>query len=193
MEWTTDKECVLEAIRLNCVRMADYHKRRFIYYKGQLKYFRIPVIIISGINSVVSVGMTNYIDQSTISGITCLLSLLCSIIGSVELFLQIQTSMEIELTSSKDFYLLGVDIFKTLSLQRENRIPNASSYLDERYQTYTKLIEASQIVNNRMKDSLAPLPSITNGMPSTPSKSSTSSLSILIPRSDNDSGSGSEL
>jgi hypothetical protein len=188
MEWTTDKESTLECIRCNAIRMADYHKRRFIYYKGQLKYFRIPVIIISGINSVVSVGMTNYIDQSTISGVTCLLSLLCSIIGSVELFLQIQTSMEIELTSSKDFYLLGVDIFKTLSLQRENRIPNATSYLDEKYQTYTKLIEASQIVNHRMRDSLAPLPSITNGMPNTPS---TSSLSILIPRTDNDSGSGS--
>jgi len=191
MEYTTDRESVLEAIRLNCVRMADYHKKRFIYYKGQLKYFRIPVIIISGINSVVSVGMTAYIDQSTISGITCLLSLVCSIIGSVELFLQIQTSMEIELTSSKDFYLLAVDIFKTLSLQRENRIPNASSYLDEKYQTYTKLIEASQIVNRRMRDSLAPLPISPSGIPSTPSSSS--SLSLMISRGEPESGSDSSI
>jgi hypothetical protein len=191
MEWTTDKESVLESIRLNCVRMADYHKKRFIYYKGQLKYFRIPVIIISGINSVVSVGMTAYIEQSTISGITCLLSLVCSIIGSVELFLQIQTSMEIELTSSKDFYLLAVDIFKTLSLQRENRIPNASSYLDEKYQTYTKLIEASQIVNRRMRDSLAPLPISPSGIPSTPSSSS--SLSLMISRGEPESGSDSSI
>lgn len=191
MEWTSDKESVLESIRLNCVRMADYHKRRFIYYKGQLKYFRIPVIIISGINSVVSVGMTSYIDQGTISGITCLLSLLCSIIGSVELFLQIQSSMEIELTSSKDFYLLGVDIFKVLSLQRENRMPNASSYLDEKYQTYTKLIEASQIVNRRMKDSLAPLPISTQGIPSTPSSSG--SLSLMIARGEPESGSDGSI
>lgn len=191
MEYTTDRESVLEAIRLNCVRMADYHKKRFIYYKGQLKYFRIPVIIISGINSVVSVGMTAYIEQSTISGITCLLSLVCSIIGSVELFLQIQTSMEIELTSSKDFYLLAVDIFKTLSLQRENRIPNASSYLDEKYQTYTKLIEASQIVNRRMRDSLAPLPISPSGIPSTPSSSS--SLSLMISRGEPESGSDSSI
>lgn len=191
MEWTSDKESVLESIRLNCVRMADYHKRRFIYYKGQLKYFRIPVIIISGINSVVSVGMTSYIDQGTISGITCLLSLLCSIIGSVELFLQIQSSMEIELTSSKDFYLLGVDIFKVLSLQRENRMPNASSYLDEKYQTYTKLIEASQIVNRRMKDSLAPLPITPPGIPSTPSSSG--SLSLMITRGEPDSGSDGSI
>ena len=191
MEWTSDKESVLESIRLNCVRMADYHKRRFIYYKGQLKYFRIPVIIISGINSVVSVGMTSYIEQGTISGITCLLSLLCSIIGSVELFLQIQSSMEIELTSSKDFYLLGVDIFKVLSLQRENRMPNASSYLDEKYQTYTKLIEASQIVNRRMKDSLAPLPITPSGIPSTPSSSG--SLSLMITRGEPDSGSDGSI
>jgi hypothetical protein len=191
MEWTSDKESVLESIRLNCVRMADYHKKRFIEYKGQLKYFRIPVIIISGINSVVSVGMTQYIQQSTISGITCLLSLVCSIIGSVELFLSIQSSMEIELTSSKDFYLLAVDIFKTLSLQRENRIPNASSYLDEKYQVYTKLIEASQIVNRRMRDSLAPLPITPSGIPSTPSSSG--SLSLMISRGEPESGSDGSI
>jgi len=191
MEWTVDKETVLESIRMNCVRMADYHKKRFLYYKAQLKYYRIPIIIISSINSVVSVGMTSYIAQGTISGITCLLSLICGIIGSVELFLQIQTSMEIELTSSKDFYLLGVDIFKTLSLQRENRMPNATSYLDEKYQTYTKLVEASQIVNRRMRDSLAPLPMTTRGMPSTPSSSG--SLSIMISRGDPESGSDGSI
>lgn len=167
MEWTTDKESVLESIRMNCVRMSDHHKKRFMFYKGQLKYYRIPVIIISGINSVVSVGISSYLSQGIISGITCLLSLLCSIIGSIELFLSIQTSMENELSSSKDFYLLSVDIFKTLSLTRDNRMPNASAYLDEKYQTYVKLIESSQVVNRRLRDSLAPLP--INTMPKTPS------------------------
>lgn len=156
--WTPDKEVVLECIRQNAVLMSNYHKKRFLYYKNQLKYYRIPVIVVSGINSVVSVGMTSYIDQGIISGITCLLSLLCSMIGSIELFLNISAGMEQELNSSKDFYLLSVDIFKVLSLVRENRPPNASHYLEEKYSCYTKLIESSQVVNRRLRDSLAPLP-----------------------------------
>jgi hypothetical protein len=156
--WTQDKEGVLECIRQNAVLMSNYHKKRFLYFKNQLKYYRIPVIVISGINSVVSVGMTAYIDQGIISGITCLLSLLCSMIGSIELFLNISAGMEQELNSSKDFYLLSVDIFKVLSLTQGNRPPNASHYLEEKYSCYTKLIESSQVVNRRLRDSLAPLP-----------------------------------
>ena len=184
MEWSSDKETVLESIRMNCVRMADHHKKLFMFYKGQLKYYRIPVIIISGINSVVSVGMSTYLEQGIISGITCILSLLCSIIGSIELFLSIQTSMENELSSSKDFYLLSVDIFKTLSLTRENRAPNASSYLDEKYQTYVKLIESSQVVNRRLRDSLAPLPL---SVPATPSSVSFTSMIFREENSGSDS------
>jgi hypothetical protein len=158
VQWTSDKENVLECIRQNAVLMSNYHKKRFLYYKNQLKYYRIPLIIISGINSVVSVGMVDYLAQGVISGITCLLSLICSIIGSIELFLNISAGMEQELNSSKDFYLLSVDIFKILSLTRENRPPNASHYLEEKYSCYTKLIESSQVVNRRLRDSLAPLP-----------------------------------
>jgi len=156
--WTQDKEGVLECIRQNSVLMSNYHKKRFLYYKDQLKYYRIPVIVISGINSVVSVGMTAYIEQGIISGITCLLSLICSMIGSIELFLNISAGMEQELNSSKDFYLLSVDIFKVLSLTSDNRTPNASQYLEEKYSCYTKLIESSQVVNRKLRDSLAPLP-----------------------------------
>jgi hypothetical protein len=46
-------------------------------------------------------------------------------------------------------------------------MPNALAYLDEKYQTYVKLIESSQVVNRRLRDSLAPLP--INTLPSTPS------------------------
>ena len=103
-DWTSDIESVLEQIRINSILLSKEHKKRYFYLTEILRYFRLPVIIISGINSIVSVGFQPYIDQGTISMLTCLLALLCSIIGSIELYLTIQKSMENELTSSKDYY-----------------------------------------------------------------------------------------
>ena len=156
--WSSDVESILENIRLNCVMLSSAHKKKYLFFKSYLKYFRIPIIIISGFTSVVSVGLQPYCAQSFISASTCVLSLVCSIIGSIELFLSIQSSMEEELIASKDFYLLGIDIFKVLSLTRENRSINGKVFLEEKFSTYEKLIENNSPIQKSLKDTLSPLP-----------------------------------
>jgi len=156
--WSDDIENVLESIRHNASVMSDHHKKNYAYYKEQLKYYKIPVIIISGINSVVSVGLQPYMDQGMISAATCLLSLVCGIIGSIELFLRISDGMEIELAASKDFYLLSINIYKTLTLERKRRHEGGKEYLEHVYNTYTKLIEDAQVINTKIKDKLADVP-----------------------------------
>jgi hypothetical protein len=88
--WSTDIEDVLEDIRSNCEALTKHHKESYISLQSQLVYFRVPLIIISALNSVFSVGLNAYLVQSTVSTINCLLSLTCACISSVELFLQIQ-------------------------------------------------------------------------------------------------------
>lgn len=156
--WTSDIESILENIRCNCVTMSGKHKRRYIYLKGVLRYFRIPIIILSGLNSVMSVGLQPYLEQGIISAGTSLISLTCGIIGSIELFLSIQTQMENELLKSKEYYLLSIDIYKVLCLERANRHIDGIPFLDEKFATYEKLIENSNVINQKITDSLAPLP-----------------------------------
>ena len=152
--WSDDIEKVLAAIHISCTLYAEHHKKRYFYLKGYLKYFRIPTIIISGISSVSSVGLQPYIAQSNISMLTCVLTLLCGIITSIELYLQIQASMENELVASKDFYLLAADIYKMLTLSRANRGVGGISYLDEKFGIFCKYIESSHLINNRIKDTM---------------------------------------
>jgi len=127
-DWTQDIENILDKIRINSVILSTEHKNNFFHFKKILRYFRLPVIILSGINSIVSVGLQPYIDQGIISMMTCLLALICSIIGSIELYLAIQKSMENELVVSKDYYILSVDIYKTLTLTKEHRPIPAKEY-----------------------------------------------------------------
>ena len=159
-DWTQDIESVLENIRINSVLLSKEHKKRYFVLKQTLQYFRLPVIIISGINSVISVGFQPYLAQTSISMITCLLALICSIIGSIELYLAIQKGMENELASQQAYYLLGVDIFKNLSLSKDHRPVPAKEYLERCYNEFVKLTESSNAVIRNLEDKLAPLPVI---------------------------------
>ena len=153
-EWSDDVEHVLESIRHNSVILSNEHKKEYLHLKSFLIYFRLPVIILSGINSVFSIGLNNYLKQDDVSLITCLLSLSSGIIVSIELYLGLQKSMDSELTISRDFYLLSIDIYKTLQLKRENRNVDGGAYLDQQLSTYSKLFENSNVLTKTIKDKL---------------------------------------
>ena len=156
-DWSTDIEGILENIRQNSVILSQEHKKRYFELKENLKYYKIPIIVISSCNSICAVGLQPYIQQSIISMITCVLSLFCSMIGSIELYLAIQKGMEDELISQRDYYLLSVDIYKTLSLVKEHRPIPAKEYLEKCYNSYCKLIESGNALVKKLEDKLCPI------------------------------------
>jgi hypothetical protein len=128
--WTDGIESALNDIQNKSLMNSEYHKKNYYFFKGYLKYFRVPTIILSGLNSVFSVGLQPYVSQDIISVLCCSISLICGIIASLELFVGIQNMMEKELVSSKEFYILSSDIYKTLSVERQYRYINGKIYLD---------------------------------------------------------------
>ena len=155
--WTDDIDAVLNNIRINCVILSKLHKQRYFELKSTLKYYRLPVIILNGINSIFAVGLQPYMYQGTISLTNSLIALTCGIIGSIELYFGIQKRLENDLISQRDYYLLSVDIFKTLSLTPINRPIPAKDFLEKSYNTYTKLIESSATLNKVKGDKLIPI------------------------------------
>ncbi len=157
-DWKLDIENILEKIRINSVILSEHHKERYYHYKSYLKYFKLPLIVLSSVNSIIAVGLTQYLEQDQISMLTCLLSLSSAIIGSVEMYLGVQKNMETELIASRNFKLLAYDIFKMLNLTPENRVNNAKLFLDDKYNEYIKLIENANLTNtSKIKDVLTPL------------------------------------
>ena len=152
--WTDDHESVLKAIHINSIKLMNEHKRRHFSLKDSLKYYRIPQIIISAINSVFSVGLQPYMEQGLISVINCMLSLIVGIIVSIELFLSIEKQAGEELISSKEYYILGANIQKEMRLDRENRAVQPRPFLDEIYNEYCKLYQKSCLLDKRITDCL---------------------------------------
>ena len=156
-EWTIDLELMLDKIRQNCVILSEQHKKQFFYLQSWLKYFRLPCIVLCSINAVASIGLQSYIAQRNVSLLNCLISLLTTIITSTELYLQIEKQMSVELDVSKDYYLLSIDIHKTLALNKENRNIDASTYLDSCMSMYKNLFVHSMVLEKKMKDKLTTL------------------------------------
>jgi hypothetical protein len=153
-EWSSDIEDILQRIHDNATLMSKYHKRNYLSLKGTLVYFRIPLIILGGANSVFAVGLTAYLEQQSVSLINCILSLICAIITSVELFLGIQAGMERELTSQREYYLMAVDIQSVLSLDRRHRSVNGKRYLEKILSDYNKLFSDSEVIQTTLSDKL---------------------------------------
>ena len=162
LEWSSDIEKLLDNIRQNCGTMSKYYKLRYMHLKNQLIYYRIPLIILGSVNSVFAVGLTVYLAQKIVSTINCILSLICAIITSTELYLGINSSMEKALISQRDFYLLAVEIYSILSLEREHRSINAKKFLDNTISQYNKYIENGDVIRNKIKDKLIPLAEVDN-------------------------------
>lgn len=145
--WSDGIENALNKIHNNSLEICEYHNKNYSNIKKYQKYFRIPIIVLSGLNSVFSVGLQPFISQQIISVLCCSISLICGIISSIELFVGLQSRMEKEFVSSKEFYILSCDIFKTLSLERNNRTIDGVIYLDTIHSKYCSLIDHSELID----------------------------------------------
>ena len=118
------------------------------------------MIILASINATASVGLQPILEQPYISGITCLIGMMMGILGAIELYLGIQSSMELELKQSKDFYSLAIDVYKTLQLKADDRGEDGKDYLNKKYGMYVKLCEASNLLKRKLTmDLLTQIPS----------------------------------
>ena len=153
-EWGDDVETLLLNISKNSVVLSKEHKKRFFYLQRLLRYFKIPSILLSSVNAVFSVSLSTFITQDRVSLLCSFISLITTIITSTEMYLGIEKSMIIELDSSKQYHLLSVEIVKVLSLSRCNRNIDSISFLDKCVSEYSKLFEASCLIERSLKDSL---------------------------------------
>ena len=157
--WSKDQEDILRRISYNCGLMSDHHRTEYYALTAQLKWFRIPVIILSSLNAVFSVGLNSYLEQNVVSTLTCLLSLIVSCIGSVELYLALQKKSDNELISYRAFYTLALRINTTLDLDVENRNQEGDPFLAEIIAEYRALFESSN-PNGIPSDKIVPLKEI---------------------------------
>jgi len=142
-QWTEGIFDVLDRIRVNCYELSEIHSYKYAHYKEIAKAYRIPIIVLSGINTFAAVGLDGALDPQYVSIITSIISLACGIITAVELYLNIQKKMENELISHKDYYKLSLEIYKTIKIEAHKRGVDGKTFLDDKFNAYEKLLQNS--------------------------------------------------
>lgn len=147
-------EDILNNIRKNCIVLSKKHTQNYMYYKDTSKYFKIPIIVLSVFSGSFAVGSDVFLHQELISVVSCGISMVITIISSIELYMRIIDQLEVNRDLSVKYKVLSLDIYKILSLPIDQRGIDTLVYLNEAYSSYIKLIESSDIMQIGSKDNL---------------------------------------
>lgn len=144
---------LLEKIRINSSILSEKHRKKYFTYKRTSNYFDIPTIILSSLGSSFSVGAPAYLPMQYITLTNCMVGIIISIMTSIKIYLNISDTLKNEIELSKAFYLLSIDIYKTLHLSEYDREKvNGIDYLNEKYNEYENLYRKSSLMERRFKD-----------------------------------------
>jgi len=152
--WSTEIEQLLNEIRLNSICLEDFHKKRYFGVKNTLVWFRLPIIILSSINALVAVSLTDYVPQNIISASNATISFVIGTLSSIALYLKIEDQLESENDACREFHKLSIDIFKILSLKEDQRGIDGDLFLNQVYNDYVKLFERSNLLDEQFTDKL---------------------------------------
>lgn len=153
--WSDDVELVCRNIEHNAIELSRLHKKHYLRLSHQQIFYRIPIIVLSSINSIFSVGLSAYVEQPIVSTTNCIISLFCGIISSVELYFQLTKRIETELLSYREYYLLSTKINSCMKLDRTHRMETSGiDFLREIENKYNTLFEASNVLMDEYTDEL---------------------------------------
>ena len=160
--WSADIELVLTNILDNSKKMSIIHKNNYLVLRHYLFLIRLPIIVLSSINSVLSVGLVNFVGQSITSSTNCIISLICGILGSLELFIGIQGKSDREFETYQNLKLLSIKISQTLKLEPIHRDTSGLIFLKEIINDYKTTFENSLINSFEIDDVLLQYQTINN-------------------------------
>lgn len=152
--WSNEIEKLLDQIRLNSIELETHHKLKYFAIKKMVVWFRVPVIVLSSINSLAAVSLNSYVEQSIVSGLNASISFFIGIITSIGLYLKIEDRMENELEASRKYHVLALNIFKILSLKCDERQIDGDIFLSTCFSEYIKLFEQSGLSDVVFADKL---------------------------------------
>ena len=142
---------ILQRIRMNAVQLNKKHTQRYVYFNSIAKYFDIPIIVLSVFSS--SFTALGVIEPKYATVITTSISMCITILSSIKIYLNLSSNINDEISLSKGYYILSINIYKTINLRPVDL--DIKTYIETTYNEYCKLMEQSSVLyKNIHKDLL---------------------------------------
>ena len=149
MTWTTKKEDRLENWLKNCKVYYWLHTKSRLYYETRFNYINIPIIIITGILSIVT-GIGSLIEEAqTILLISA--SIVNAVIGALSFYLTAYKPSKVASMhdiAAKDFQKLVIELEYIISMEPQNR-PDAGDFMSNTQKIITGLISNTPNIHQK--------------------------------------------
>ena len=149
-----NKKNISKKLHFQSIENYKFWNVKNLKYQRISKYFNIPILVISAMNSLFSMILQNYIGQELTSITNAVLSILTAILGSIQLFLKINENVSNSLIVSMKFHKLSIKISKELSINRDDRATNGNTFVQDVFNEYNDILEKSGSVDKVLKDYL---------------------------------------
>jgi hypothetical protein len=150
MNWNQNEEDFLKKMSYQCMVYYDYFNKKSDKYYSLLKKFSIPILIISSINSLMAVTLSQYMPQHIVSILNAILSAFTGILGSIQLFLKINEKLSQSILSASSFQQLSLKISKELALEQNKRSTDGVIFLNDCFNEFHAIIDKSPQIDRHV-------------------------------------------
>jgi len=139
--WTINQVDFLHKLKAQCLEYSEFNRKQVKKYTTTNTHFNIPILILSGLNSFVALGLQPFVKQEYISIINSVLSLTCGILSSTALYMKYNEKINTCVSCSHDLNDLHATIFKELSLDEDSRSMDGKDFCNKMFDEYTKIMQ----------------------------------------------------
>ena len=139
--WTKSQVEFLHKLKAQCLEYSEFNRKQVNKYTTTNTHFNIPILVLSGLNSFVALGLQPFIRQEYISIINSILSLSCGILSSTALYMKYNEKINTCVACSHELNDLHATIFKELCLDEDSRSMDGKDFCNKMFGEYTKIMQ----------------------------------------------------
>jgi hypothetical protein len=153
--WFDSEELFLSKIEKQCNIYQKHYSKEYTYYSGLSSKFNIPILITSAVNALTAIALNNFVKQELVSIMNAVLSAGTGVLGSIQLYMKLNEKMTNALRSSISMKKLALKISKELTVDRQLRVTEGMTFLQECFSDFNTSIEAGNPIEIKIPNHLA--------------------------------------
>lgn len=153
-KWTTEEEEFLASLEKQCNTYHDNAIKEYKYYNKLSSKFNIPILIISALNALCAVALSDFLVQKYVSILNAILSAGTGVLGSIQLYMKINEKMTNSLRSSINLRKIALKISKELTIDRKDRLTNGQGFLSDCFAEFNTAIEQGNPIESKLQNHL---------------------------------------
>jgi len=154
-KWHDREEMFLLKIEKQANDLVKHNTKDHLYYKRLSNKFNVPILIISAVNALVAISLSDFLDQKFVSILNAVLSSGTGVLGSIQLYLKINEKMSNALRASILMKRLALKISKELSVDRSHRSIEGNAFLHDCFTEFTVALEQGNIPEKKLINHLS--------------------------------------